>query len=762
MNTSGNSGIRSHAFRLAALLLIPASLGFAAASPAGRSTWIPAEDSPYSRLESSGTVVFPCRFTPKNDRCVWDGPKPATVAPAGQFKLTLSADKPELIRAVTLYLKSGDGWYAAPIHPLETTPRLFSFTKESFTPEGNPADWSRIDAIRLAVWKRTEGEATLRLDPNDTGQDRVFVLKGGPSIPEGEQELASTLSRRCSAWLQNAGIHHALIGESDWLSVPPGQTRFLLLPYVPRPNSTLLQALKAVLAKGGKLLVCYGASPELAGLMGFRLAPYQAAPTPFAWSAMRFEPAVGPISLVGQESHNLIPVFPDSDQTRVLAWWEDAEGKRQAEPAWVGGPAGYWMSHVLDSEDAGLKTRVLLEWIGAAAPDAWEQAGRTALTRAAAVLPADALNTLQPLAARKDWKTLVDESRRLRLEGTRRQAAALPPAGPSETNAVWIQPAPGLLPADGSRVAPALRQAGLRRIYLSAVAFGRAHFNSGFWPRSELMESVADPFAGILKAAKPAGLSVHAWVTCFNVAYTPPARMAAWRLAGRLMQTPSGEQPWLTPTHPENRKWLLDAIGELAARHPVDGIQLDYIRFPDGALDISPSARTGFEQAGGSPVEAWPADVLPGGTRHAAYKAWLTAGLGEFVNAVRDRVRQERPGTLLSAAVYPAYPYCRDGVMQDWKNWLENDWVDEVCPMSYTADRSELQSWIAAFREMPGWGSRIFPGIGVFSDTAPLEPNAMLDQLRLVREAGGAGAVFFLANREFLRECLPLLQPALD
>lgn len=765
MSTSGNSRRRSRLSISLLVFLIPA-LALAGASPTSRpASWTPLDNAPTPRADS-GSLAFPCRFDSEHDRCAWDGPASAFRSDAaGSYEVTLSAEQPERIRAVTLYLRSGDGWYAAELPTPDAAPRPFRVAAARFVPEGQPAGLDRIDGVRLAVWKRTAGEATLRLHRTGAAtRVRVRILQAEDAAPAGERELAAALAQRVSGWLDQAGIRHALVTESEWLAQPPAaDTRFLLLPYAPRPGPALLRALQAVMADGGKLLVCYGASPELARAMGFRLAPYLAAPTPLTWSAFRFDPPVGPIVRIGQESSNLIPVFPASPDSRVLAWWEDAAGNRRPEPAWVGGPAGFWMSHVLDPEDAALKTRLLLEWIGETVPEAWEQAGTMALARTArAALPDKAQAALRKAAARRDWRRVMDESARLQAEAARRMAASLPPAPPSESAAVWIQPGPGRMPDDWPRLAPALRQSGIRRLYLSAVDFGRAHFQSRYWPRSAFAESSRPPFEAILETAPAAGLSVQAWVTCFNVAYAPPARLAAWRLAGRLMQTPAGEQSWLTPTHPDNRAWLLAAIGDLAGRFPVDGIHLDYIRYPDQLLDLSPSARTGFEASGNGPVAQWPAEVLPGGARHDAYRRWLMELLDQFVQSVRDEIRRQRPGIRLSAAVYPAYPYCRDGVLQDWQRWLENGWVDEICPMSYTDKPEEFAGWLDTYRTLPGWGSRIFPGIGVFSDQSPLDPEGVLTQIRLIRERGGAGPVFFLANRTFLRDILPLLQPALD
>ena len=78
---------------------------------------------------------------------------------------------------------------------------------------------------------------------------------------------------------------------------------------------------------------------------------------------------------VRQASHNIRPVFPADRSARVLAYWEDAQGRRSKDPAWVASSRGVWMTHVLLEGDGAAKQRMLLGLlglliaIGPAAPD---------------------------------------------------------------------------------------------------------------------------------------------------------------------------------------------------------------------------------------------------------------------------------------------------------------------------------------------------------------------------------------------------------
>ena len=71
----------------------------------------------------------------------------------GQFVLEAAVDDPQALGSLTLYFRSGNGWYASG-KPLEKKAwQSLTFSKASFGVEGNPAGWGKIDGIRLSVWR---------------------------------------------------------------------------------------------------------------------------------------------------------------------------------------------------------------------------------------------------------------------------------------------------------------------------------------------------------------------------------------------------------------------------------------------------------------------------------------------------------------------------------------------------------------------------------------------------------------------------------
>src|SRR4029078_6451088 len=84
--------------------------------------------------------------------------------------------------------------------------------------------------------------------------------------------------------------------------------------------------------------------------------------------------------------------------------------------------------------------------------------------------------------------------------------------------------------------------------------------------------------------------------------------------------------------------------------------------------------------------------------------------LNALLLRIRTVVKSRRPQALLSAAVYPEALEATPHRFQDWPMWVENRWLDVICPMAYTPDAETFASQIASVRQLAGtpprWGGR--------------------------------------------------------
>jgi uncharacterized lipoprotein YddW (UPF0748 family) len=281
-----------------------------------------------------------------------------------------------------------------------------------------------------------------------------------------------------------------------------------------------------------------------------------------------------------------------------------------------------------------------------------------------------------------------------------------------------------------------------------------------------------DPFEYLLQRCHEAGIAVHAWVNVFLVwsdgGKAPPAghivtEHPEWLVTSvsgtRMDQRPVGE--WIaegqtgyfvSPSEPGVREHTTHVIQEIAERYPVDGIHLDYVRYPGPQFDFGATERTAFElRYGVDPLSV----VGPGRYEPAEPDRWIAEepGTPDLLDSLRVEWRAAQVESLvvavrkaigdipLSAAVLPEYDRARADAGQDWARWVQKGLVDFVVPMAYTYEPDELVRLVEKIRRVTGL-ERILMGLPVFDG----REHYLGYSVSLLRREGVVGYSLFSAN----------------
>ena len=369
----------------------------------------------------------------------------------------------------------------------------------------------------------------------------------------------------------------------------------------------------------------------------------------------------------------------------------------------------------------------------------------------------------------------------LRTTFLRRPAWGVGPSAPVLVG-LWVREETVLDP-EGARSAVELaRRLGVQVLYVQVLARGEAAYRSGIWPVPSRPRAPADPLGELLGMARAVGLRVHAWIAAYPWGRldAPPAqpdhplvRHPEWVTVDRsgrsLWRYRVGERPevnalFVDPAIEGVRRTVAETVLELARRYDLDGIQLDYVRYPGWDLGFHPMALQRFwqERAGGA--RAVPAG--PGGQAVAAvevptapedvraWQAFREAQVTQLVRQVAGLLQQEGIRLELSAAVMPDPQRARREYSQDWLGWLREGLLDSVALMSYTTRPSELAGWVQAAVEGAA-GRPVYAGIAVYRlDEA--RAGELAELVRAARQAGASGVIFFsfeaLEGRPALQE----------
>lgn len=618
----------------------------------------------------------------------------------------------------------------------------------------------------------------------------VVVVHGSETVPVSERGFAKALARHAVRSYREAGLEVDLRDDTRLVETLAGR-RLAVLVYVSQPQSAHVAAIKGFLERGGRLIVCYSASPVLADLMGVQMSGYVRGTTDGRWSGMRFGVArpCGVPEQIEQVSPNLMLVQPLQGRSEVLAWWTDRQGRTTPEPAWLVTRQGYWMTHVLLADgNAAAKSRLLLALAAACDPALWAKAavpllaeacqvggfGKLSEAEAAAAHLPDPLRRKQAMLATQSAVRQEIRARELLRAGKGYEAweAAValrasmynvygllqtPQCG--EMRVLWEHSGMGLFPGDWPRTCRVVKAAGFSDLMINVAGPGFAHYRSDVLPRSRVAVEQGDQLAACLAAARPLGLRVHAWMICFSTTQTTTDRMAVFRQQDWLLIGEDGrERPWLDPSVPEIRTYLTHAVGELVNRYSVDGVHLDFARYPDFTGSLGSSVRLRFERGTGRNVVKWPQDVKAGGNRRVEFMCWRSEQVTDLVAAVRLQMRREAPGRMLTAAVFGKYPSCVDAVGQDWQAWIEQGLVDYVLPMNYTEDMAVFEQLIGAQSAKRAIWRHVLPGIGVTAAESRLDPVQVINQIKASRRVGCSGYALFDLDMTLYQQVLPVLR----
>ncbi len=365
-------------------------------------------------------------------------------------------------------------------------------------------------------------------------------------------------------------------------------------------------------------------------------------------------------------------------------------------------------------------------------------------------------------------------------------AATAPTSGasaPEQTRALWVTRTTLTSPESIRQMVAAAQAGGFNTLLVQVRGRGDAYYAGTIEPRaSELTGKPSfDPLATVLADGHAAGLKVHAWVAVNlvsssvslpasrdHVIYRAPewlmvprelaaemkkidlrspayiGRLARWTRAHASIV----EGLYTSPLHPAAQDHTAAVIGEIAAKYPIDGVHLDYVRFPNADFDFSPAAIEQFktaiapglsdrekrEAAAREPLDpaAYP-NLFP-----ERWSDFRRSRLTSLVIKIRTAVRTARAGTLVSAAVVPDAQMAFTDRLQDWRGWIDQSLLDVLCPMAYTTDAETFQKQIAAARGYAG-SRPVWAGIGAYQ----MPPAQTLTHIAAANRLGVAGIILF-------------------
>ena len=232
-----------------------------------------------------------------------------------------------------------------------------------------------------------------------------------------------------------------------------------------------------------------------------------------------------------------------------------------------------------------------------------------------------------------------------------------------------------------------------------------------------------DPLAFAIEECHKRGMELHAWVVTIPVGKWNKTGCKRLNSRYRGLVKRIGDEGYMRPENPLTAKYIADICDEITRNYDIDGIHLDYIRYPE--------------------QEKLKASALPA----------CRSNITRIVKAVNSKVKARKPWVKISCSPLGKYSdlrrYRSNGwnaystVAQDAQAWLRDGLMDQLYPMIYYKGNN-FYPFAADWQEESHRRS-ISAGLGIYF-LSPREGNWTIDMVRrqlYFLRSEGIGHCFF-------------------
>ena len=309
-----------------------------------------------------------------------------------------------------------------------------------------------------------------------------------------------------------------------------------------------------------------------------------------------------------------------------------------------------------------------------------------------------------------------------------------------QTRALWVTRWDYRSPADVKQIFENAAASRFNTILFQVRGNGTTFFKSDLEPWAKELGTQNpdwDPLQLAVELAQLHRMHLQAWINVYPAwqGDDPPAQnnqlyqtRPDWFMvdqAGRRQK--ANDQYWfLSPTHPEVTPYLVGIGKEILTRYPVDGIHLDYVRFPGPAYSFDPPSVAQFKIEYG---------IRPDQDPYLWY-GYRRQAITNFIEALYREMHLRQPLSRLTASVLGDYSEGYRVYLQDSHEWLARGIVDAIFPMIYTRNNQRFRRQLADHR-LNDHRRHVYPGIYI------ADPENLQDQLQIAQELGCQGVALF-------------------
>lgn len=335
-----------------------------------------------------------------------------------------------------------------------------------------------------------------------------------------------------------------------------------------------------------------------------------------------------------------------------------------------------------------------------------------------------------------------------------------------ELKGIWLRPVEHS-PEEIEKTVARIHESGITDIFLETYYHGKTIYPSKY-VRSYGVTEQREEFRGFdpldvwIKCAHKNNMKVHIWFETYYVGNEKPMQTPyhvlniypSWsnkRLTSyeSSLPVPSPSEHngyFLDPANPAVQSYLFGIIKEIIDEYHPDGINLDYIRYPqsvDTSYSNYASSNWGYTQYARNEFSSIygidPIDVKYGSQEWDMWSSYRQNKITEFVAGVNKLTSENK--ILLTAVIFPDLKKSRDTKMQNWQIWSMKNYVDGVTPLLLTGDVNTAVNLLSDVIKNTTGLTKIYPGLFVTFMGGTYDE--LLMQIHKTREFKSKGTVMF-------------------
>ena len=328
----------------------------------------------------------------------------------------------------------------------------------------------------------------------------------------------------------------------------------------------------------------------------------------------------------------------------------------------------------------------------------------------------------------------IKEYSELAIQSANEALASVLPFKITEFKGVWIRPTE-TSKEDIVSAVKKIKAAGIENVFIETYFHGRTIFPSktmakyGFISQNEKFSGI-DPLQIWIDEAHKNGIKVHIWFETFYVGNMAPSTSSKnilavnpdWgnkTLAGyeSANATPSASEHngyFLDPSNSEVKTFLKQLLEEIITTYKPDGINLDYIRYPQ-AISAAPAGNWGYTENARtmfySEYDVDPISLKPSDPLWSQWGDFRRKQVSDFVKSVGEMCRKNK--IYLSAVIFPDKSVAYSRKLQNWAEWSEEHYLQGFTPLFLTCDIKTLNSQITTVLNYKAPETDLFAGLFV-------------------------------------------------